>query len=173
MTRRHDFHDEVRHEALRIAWGAAGSVMRGLATAIALVLLSGCEGAPSRDVGEYRERLEAWQQSGPSNYRWTLVFSEPLFGPQPMTVVVRDGVPVRARSRGEDLEIDGDQVGQRPGTVEALIDWLIRYAPEARSVNVEWASAGYPSSIDLDLSEAIDDEVSYRVMRFEARGPAA
>ena len=34
------------------------------------------------------------------------------------------------------------------------------------AIEVEWASAGYPSKIELDLSDAIDDEVTFTVEEF-------
>ncbi len=139
--------------------------MRKRALLAAFVLLAGC-GAFQDGDDEYEERLQAWQQSDHQLYRWTLVSSEPVFGPQTMTILVREGRPIRARSGNDKLEIEGVRVDTRPGTVDALIDWLIRYAPDAKSVNVEWASAGDPSKIELDHTDGIDDEVSFEVVEF-------
>ena len=144
--------------------------MKRIALAAAFVLLAGCGFFQDGD-DEYRDRLQAWQQNDHPLYRWTLVASEPIFGPHPTTILVREGTPVRAYSGNDDLEIDGDQVDGRPGMIDALIDWLVRYAPDAKSVNVEWASAGYPSRIELDHSDAIDDEVSFRVVEFVPLDP--
>ena len=137
-----------------------GLATRRIALVAALVALSGC--VQSQDAGDdYEARLATWQESEPPLYKWTVVWSEPVFGPFPMDILVRDGLPGRAYSFSEDrkLKIDGDQVAGRPGTVDALMDWLIQYAPEAKSVNVEWNAAGYPSRIALDHSDAIDDEI--------------
>ena len=139
--------------------------MRRTAVVVAFIVLAGC-GQDQDGGGEYEERLQAWQRMDYPLYRWTLIASEPVFGPHPMEILVREGVPVRAHSRDEKLEIEGDHVDGRPGTVGALIEWLIRYGPGATSVNVEWASAGYPSKIELDHSDAIDDEISFRVAEF-------
>jgi hypothetical protein len=139
--------------------------VRKRALLAAFVLLAGC-GAFQDGDDEYQERLRAWQQSDHQLYRWTLVSSEPVFGPQTMTILVREGRPIRARSGNDKLEIEGVRVDSRPGTVDALIDWLIRYAPNAKSVNVEWASVGFSSKIELDHTDAIDDEVSFEVVEF-------
>lgn len=54
-----------------------------------------------------------------------------------------------------------------PATVEALFGLLIDDADDAISVDVRWSEAGYPSRIRIDYSDAIDDEVIFRVIRFE------
>ena len=58
-----------------------------------------------------------------------------------------------------------------PATVDALFVLLIRDADRATSVDVRWNETGYPSRIRFDYSDAIDDEVSFKVVRFEPLEP--
>ncbi len=143
------------------------ALVRRIVLAVALLALTGC--GLLQDGGEdYETRLATWQGEDHPLYKWTVVWSEPVFGPFRMEILVRDGVPTRAYSNdfNRKLRVDGDQVKGRPGTVDALIDWLVQYAPDAKSVEVEWASAGYPSKIELDHSDAIDDEITVTVEEF-------
>jgi Family of unknown function (DUF6174) len=143
----------------------AVSVVRPTALVLALSVLTGCSFFQGGDQDD-DARSTAWQEERHPSYRWTVVWTEPVFGPFPMEILVRDGVPVRALSNNEKLRTHGDQVEGRPGTVDALIEWLARYSPDAASVDVEWAPAGYPSRIELDHSDAIDDEITIAVEEF-------
>jgi len=144
--------------------------MRRIVLVIAMLVLTGC--SLLKDGGdEYEERLATWQRKDYPLYKWTVVWSEPVFGPFPMEVLVRDGVPVRAYSDNEKLKIEGGQVEGRPATIDALIEWLARYAPDAVSVNIEWSPIGYPSRIELDHSDAVDDEITVTVDGFMTMDP--
>lgn len=132
----------------------------------ASLVLAGCGLLQTVGDDDYEARLATWQAEDHPLYKWTVVWSEPIFGPFRMEILVRDGVPVRAYSNNDKLKIEGEEVEGRPGTVDALIGYLIRYAPDAESVNVEWTSAGYPSKIAIDHSDAIDDEVTFTVEEF-------
>jgi hypothetical protein len=119
----------------------------------------------------YQERLDAWRAANVTSYVWTLEASEPVFGPHQVSVRVRDGEPVRAVANGKRVPIEGNEVRGVPVTVDALIQWLVRYADSAKSVQVRWNEhVGYPALISLDHSDAIDDEVTFRVVSFEALG---
>jgi len=58
-----------------------------------------------------------------------------------------------------------------PLTVDRLFEILIRAEETADSVSVDWDERfGYPTRIQIDYSDAIDDEVTYRVIRFRSGG---
>jgi hypothetical protein len=135
-----------------------------------MLVLTGC-GLFHDDGDDYEARLAAWQREDYPLYKWTVVWSEPVFGPFPMEVLVRDGVPVRAYSNNEKLKIEEGQVEGRPATIDALIEWLARYAPDAVSADIEWSPTGYPSRIELDHSDVIDDEVTVSVEGFIPMDP--
>jgi hypothetical protein len=113
--------------------------------------------ACTSDGAEYLERLETWRNEGPADYTWTLEASEPVLGPRQAEIRVRNGHAVA---------IDGDVLNGAPVTVEELIVYLTRVADRARSLTVEWDELGYPRRIGIDHSDAIDDEVRYRVLAF-------
>ena len=143
--------------------------MRRVASLLAFLLATGCGFSD-----DYSDRLDAWREGNHAFYTWTVVVSEPLMGPRRTNIDVRDGVPIRAHSREEDLEINGSDVeGVNFGTVDELIEWLVRYSPEAITVQVEWAPEGFPSRYYLDQSTAIDDEVTVRVVSFHPLGGSA
>jgi uncharacterized protein DUF6174 len=117
-------------------------------------------------LGEYVERADAWQSQGNESYVWTVEASEPVFGPRRITVRVVDGQPIRASADGKRVPVVDGSANDVPATVDAVFDWLIRSADDAISVKVLWSDAGYPARIRIDFSDAIDDEVSFRVVRF-------
>ena len=129
-------------------------------------LMWGCS-----SLGEYVERADAWRSQGIENYVWTLEVSEPVFGPRRATVRVAHGQPVRATVDGESVPIVDGSADNMPATVDALFVLLIRDADRATSVDVRWDETGYPSRIRFDYSDAIDDEVSFKVVRFEPLEP--
>jgi hypothetical protein len=143
--------------------------MRRVAFVFTFLLVAGC-GLSSTADDHYRDRLEAWREKAPPRYRWTLVVSEPIFGPRRITVLVDGGEVVEAHSGKERLEIDNDEADGLPATVDALIEHLIEAAPDAKSLHVDWAAAGYPSKVRLDASDASDDEISYTVESFHPVG---
>jgi hypothetical protein len=116
---------------------------------------------------EYLERADAWRGQGIESYLWTLEASEPVFGPRRTTVRVAHGQPVRATAEGRRVPIVDGSANDMPATVEALFVLLIDDAGDAISVDVRWSEAGYPSRIRIDHSDAIDDEVIFKVIRFE------
>jgi hypothetical protein len=118
-------------------------------------------------LGEYVERADAWRSQGSDSYVWTVEASEPVFGPRRITVRVLDGQPVRASADGKRVPVVDGFANEVPATVNAAFDWLIRSADDAISVTVRWSDAGYPARIRIDFSDAIDDEVSFKVIRFE------
>ena len=122
-------------------------------------------------LGEYVERADTWRSQGIENYVWTLEVSEPVFGPRRATVSVVDGQPLQATVDGERVPIVDGSADNIPATVEALFVLLIRDADRATSADVRWGEAGYPSRIRFDYSDAIDDEVSFKVVRFEPLEP--
>lgn len=131
---------------------------------LAACVLGGCS---SSDLGAYVERADDWRSRGIESYVWTLEASEPVFGPRRTTVRVVHGQPVRAMADGRRVPIVGGSANDMPATVDALFELLIRDSDDAISVDVRWGEAGFPSRIALDYSDAIDDEVSFRVIRFE------
>lgn len=130
--------------------------------AVAASALAGCS-----DRAEYIERADAWHGQGIESYLWTLEASEPVFGPRRITVRVVHGQPVRATADGKLVPIVDGSSNDMPATVEALFVLLIEDAGDAISVDVRWSEAGYPSRIRIDHSDAIDDEVIFKVIRFE------
>ena len=135
----------------------------------AVLFATGIWGCSS--LGEYVERADAWRSQGIENYVWTLEVSEPVFGPRRTTVRVVDGQPVRATVDGERVPIVDGSADDMPATIDALFVLLIRDADRATSVHVQWGQAGYPSRIRFDYSDAIDNEVSFKVVRFEPLEP--
>ena len=165
-----DMHATAQRQRTR-DWARAhwSTVPRIALVVLASLVLAGCGLLQNGgDDDDYEARLEAWRGKDYPLYKWTVVSSEPVFGPFRMEILVRDGVPTRAYSNDfkKKLKIEGDEVDGRPGTIDALIEYLVRYAPDAKSVNVEWTSAGYPSKIEIDHSDAIDDEVTFTVEEF-------
>lgn len=131
--------------------------VRKVQMAIACALLLTCLATScASDLAEFLDRKEVWRTQGPEDYTWTLEASEPVFGPRRAVIRVRDSLPVHVR---------GDVSSGTPTTVEALIDYLVRSA-DANSITVRWDDLGYPSTIRIDHSDAIDDEVNYRVLSF-------
>lgn len=129
---------------------------------LAACVLAGCS-----DRAEYIERADTWRGPAIDSYVWTLEASEPVFGPRRTTVRVVDGQPVRATADGKRVPVEDGSANDMPATVEALFGLLIDDADDAISVDVRWSEAGYPSRIRIDYSDAIDDEVIFRVIRFE------
>lgn len=84
-----------------------------------------------------------------------------------MTVRVAHGQPVRATAEGLRIPVVDGSANDMPATVEALFVLLIDHAGDAISVDVRWSEAGYPSRIRIDHTDAIDDEVTFKVIRFE------
>ena len=119
-------------------------------------MLTSIGAACASDLAEFMERDEIWRTQGPDDYTWTLEASEPVFGPKSAEITVRDG---RA------IDVRGDLGNDTPTTVDELIGYLVRSA-DADSIRVRWADLGYPSTIRIDHSDAIDDEVTYRVLSF-------
>jgi hypothetical protein len=130
--------------------------VRKAQTAIACASLLICLTSCASDLAEFLDRKEVWRTQGPEDYTWTLEASEPVFGPRRVQIRVRDSLPVN---------VQGDVSNDTPTTVEELIDHLVRSA-DANSITVRWSDLGYPSSIRIDHGDAIDDEVSYRVLSF-------
>jgi hypothetical protein len=129
---------------------------------LAIVLAAACNTEPTS-----ADRFDIWRANGPSRYTWTIEWSEPVFGPHRVTATVVDGRPVTIvpdadnRSAGPDAE-------KGPLTVERLFRVLLHAESRARLVHVDWnARFGYPARIEIDYSDAVDDEVAYRVIRFE------
>jgi Family of unknown function (DUF6174) len=132
-------------------------------------VLSACvlPGCSSSDLADYVEHADAWRSHGIDSYVWTLEVSEPVFGPKWTTVRVEHARPLRAMAGGERVPIVDGSANDVPATVDALFELLIRDADRAISVDVRWAETGYPSRIAVDYSDAIDDEVTFKVIRFE------
>jgi len=138
--------------------------VRRLVAAVSCASLTwGCS-----SLGEYIERADAWQSQGVESYVWTLEASEPVFGPRRMTVHVVDGQPVRATLDGKRVPIMDGSANDMPATVDALFARLIRDAGRAMTVDVRWSVAGSPARIRFDYSDAIDDELTFKVVRFQA-----
>ena len=131
---------------------------------LAATFLPGCS---SSDLADYVEHADAWRSDGIESYVWTLEVSEPVFGPKWTRVRVKYGRPVRATADGEPVPVVDGSADDVPATVDALFELLIRDADRAISVDVRWAEAGYPLWIAFDYSDAIDDEVTFKVIRFE------
>ena len=92
---------------------------------------------------------------------------EPVLGLKWTRVRVEHGRPVRATADGEPVPVV-DWVGGRcacDGRCPLRV--ADPDADRAISVDVRWAEAGYPSRIAFDYSDAIDDEVTFKVIRFE------
>ena len=115
--------------------------------------------ACSAERDEYLERLGTWRSDGPHDYTWTLEATEPVFGPKQAEIRVRNGRAVA---------IEGDVAPGAPVTVEGLLVYLITAEDDANSVHVVWDGSGYPAQVGIDHSDAIDDEVRYRVLAFTA-----
>ena len=133
---------------------------------LSAAVMGGCS-----SLGGYVERADTWRSQGIEDYVWTLEVSEPVFGSRRATVRVVHGQPVRATVDGERVPIVDGYADNMPATVDALFLLLIRGADQASSVDVRWGEAGYPSRIRFDYSDAIDDEVSFKVVRFEPLVP--
>jgi hypothetical protein len=155
---------------VRIQYRTRGRGRRVALGLVAIVLTA--VACTARQYGEtYQQRLDDWQVGGITSYVWTLETSEPIFGARRVTVRVEDGEPVEAVAKGKTVAIEGSQANNMPATVDALIGWLVRYAEDAKSVQVQWNEhAGYPTLIELDHSAAIDDEITFRVISFKALG---
>lgn len=123
------------------------------------------------ECGTNAGRLDCWRAGEITSYAWTLEVSEPVLGQRRVRVHVQDGEPVSAVAKGEPVPIEGGEANGIPATGDALVELLIDSAKDARSVQIQWnEEAGYSSLIDLDLSPAIDDEITYRAIWFEALG---
>jgi hypothetical protein len=84
-------------------------------------------------------------------------------------VQVEEGEPGKTTVNGEPVPIGSPfDPGTPPDTVDELIGWLIRYGPDAESIEVEWdEELGYPTMIAIDHTDGTDDEMSFRVVSFE------
>jgi hypothetical protein len=149
--------------------------MKAAALLACACVLAACTSSPgTTSSDDFEERLATWRAAEPQQYSWTLEWSEPVLGPRRTRIFVRDGVAVRAVSDGRELQIRGGEVNHAPATVEALIEFLVRYADGAARLDVRWAEDGYPSRIFIDHTEAaVDDEAIFTVVRFQRRDDGA
>jgi Family of unknown function (DUF6174) len=145
-------------EQAPVGWAA-------LMLASGLLLLVGSAGC-TRDLSEIRERQAAWAEAGIEDYSWSLTVSEPVFGPRRLDVKVEHGEPQRVMLDGQ--EVPRDQADNLPLTVDDLYTRLLDTAGSAVSLEVIWnADPAYPSRIQIDESDALDDELTYEVLQLE------
>jgi hypothetical protein len=146
--------------------GKQRSVRRVTLVVCSCLLTLGGGAACSRDLSEIRERQAAWAEAGIEDYTWSLTVSEPVFGPRRIDVTVKHGDPQRIVLDGQAVPLD--RADDLPLTIDDLYSRLLDTAESAVSLEVTWnADPAYPSLIQIDESDALDDELTYEVLQLE------
>lgn len=144
----------------------------GLAALLLGVFVAGCGGGSysppgSGTRGEVRRNRQLWQSRNTGSYRYTLQVNAflPVEARGPVSIEVRDGVPVSVRSLSDDVIILPEQFANS-NTIDKLFDRLESAADSgADTQDYRFDSAGgYPVSayIDYDLRLA-DEEYGFTV----------
>jgi hypothetical protein len=137
----------------RVGWVTLASV---------LLILAGGAGC-TRDLSEIEERQAAWEAAGIEDYLWSLTVREPLFGSRRVDIEVKEGAPHGVVLDGEDVA--PGQAGDVPLTIDELYGRLLATARSAVSLDVVWnLDPPYPVRIQIDESDALDDELTYEVL---------